>query len=35
MPFLPGFDARWKDVPDYILGITKDIWEDRGIHTLH
>lgn len=35
MPFLPGFDARWKNVPDYILGITKDIWEDRGIHTLH
>ncbi len=35
MPFLPGFDERWKDVPDCILGITKDIWEDRGIHTLH
>ena len=35
MPFMPGFDERWRDVPDYILGITKDIWEDRGIHTLH
>ncbi len=35
MPFLPGFDERWKDAPDFILGITKDIWEDRGIHTLH
>lgn len=35
MPFMPGFDPRWTDVPDYILGITKDIWEDRGIHTLH
>lgn len=35
MPFLPGFDERWKDIPDFILGITKDIWEDRGIHTLH
>ncbi len=35
MPFLPGFDDRWVDVPDYILGITKSIWEDRGIHTLH
>lgn len=35
MPFMPGFDDRWTDVPDYILGITKDIWEDRGIHTLH
>ena len=26
---------RWKDFPDYILGITKEIWEDRGIATLH
>ena len=34
MPFLPGFDDRWQDVPDYVLGITKDIWEDRGIDTL-
>ena len=34
-PFLPGFDPRWSGPEDYILGITKDIWEDRGIHTLH
>ena len=33
--FLPGFDPRWAGPEDYILGITKDIWEDRGIHTLH
>ncbi|MEM8788810.1 MAG: ester cyclase [Pseudomonadota bacterium] len=26
---------RWKDFPDYILGITKEIWEERGIATLH
>ncbi len=26
---------RWKDVPDYILGVTREIWEDRGIATLH
>ena len=32
---MKGFDPRWKDFPDYILGITKEIWEDRGIHTLH
>jgi predicted ester cyclase len=32
---MTGFDARWKDFPDYILGITKEIWEDRGIATLH
>lgn len=26
---------KWKDFPDYILGITKEIWEDRGIATLN
>ena len=25
---------RWKDFPDYIIGITKEIWEDRGVETL-
>ena len=29
-----GFDPRWKDFPQYIIGITKEIWEDRGIATL-
>jgi hypothetical protein len=29
------FGNRWKDVPDYIIGVTKEIWEDRGISTLH
>ncbi len=24
-------DNRWKDFPDYIIGITKEIWEDRGL----
>lgn len=33
--FKPDFDPRWKDVPDYILGITHQIWEDREIHSLH
>ena len=28
---LKGFDPRWRDFPDYILGITKEIWEDRGV----
>lgn len=32
---MKGFDERFADFPDYILGITKEIWEDRGIHTLH
>lgn len=26
-----GFDNRWKDFPDYILGITEEIWEGRGL----
>ncbi|WP_162651510.1 ester cyclase [Lentilitoribacter sp. Alg239-R112] len=30
-----GFDSRWKDFPDYIIGITKEIWEGRGIGTLN
>ena len=32
---MDNFDPRWRDFPDYILGITKEIWEDRGIATLH
>lgn len=31
---LEGFDKRWKTFPDFIIGITKDIWEDRNIHHL-
>lgn len=31
---LPGFDPRWQDFPDFILGMTKDIWEERNIHKL-
>ncbi len=26
-----GFDNRWRDFPDYILGITQEIWEERGL----
>jgi len=32
---MKGFEDRWKDLPDYILGITREIWEDRKMHTLH
>jgi predicted ester cyclase len=32
---LDGFNPKWKDFPDYILGITREIWEERGIATLH
>ncbi len=32
---MKGFDPKFKDFPDYIIGITKEIWEDRGIATLN
>ena len=32
---MKGFDTKFSDFPDYIIGITKEIWEDRGIATLH
>lgn len=32
---MKGFDAKFRDFPDYILSITKEIWEDRGIANLH
>lgn len=32
---MTGFDPKFADFPDYIIGITKEIWEDRGIATLH
>ena len=28
------FDPRWKDFPDYILDITRNIWEGRGVASL-
>ena len=34
MENVKGFSNRWKDFPDYILGVTKEIWEDRGVETL-
>ncbi|WP_299837368.1 ester cyclase [uncultured Jannaschia sp.] len=32
---MTGLSERFKDLPDYILRITREIWEDRGIDTLH
>ena len=29
------YSNRWNDFPDYIIGITKEIWEDRGVGTLN
>jgi predicted ester cyclase len=31
---MKGFDPKFHDLPDYILGITREIWEDRQIATL-
>lgn len=31
---MQGFDAQWRDFPDYILGITREIWEGRGLSRL-
>lgn len=28
---MKGFDPKFADFPDYILRVTKEIWEDRGI----
>ena len=32
---MQGFDPKFTDFPDYIIGITREIWEDRGVATLH
>ncbi len=31
---MKGFSNRWKDFPDYILGVTHEIWEGRDIASL-
>ena len=31
---MKGFDPRFRDLPGYILGITQEIWEGRGLATL-
>ena len=32
---MQDFDPKWTDPAHYILGITQEIWEHRGIATLH
>ena len=32
---LKGFSQQWKDFPDYIIGVTREIWEGRGVGTLN
>ena len=31
---MKGFDPKWTDLPDWIIGITREIWKDRGIASL-
>ena len=31
---MKGFQDKFTDLPDYIIKITKEIWEDRGLATL-
>ena len=31
---MKGFDPKWRDVPHFIIGITREIWEDRKIGSL-
>jgi hypothetical protein len=31
---MTGFDPKWETFPDYIIGITKEIWEGRDIASL-
>ena len=32
---MKGFDKKFINFPDYILGITKEIWENRGVDSLN
>ena len=32
---MKGFDPKFVDFPDYIIGVTKELWEDRRIAKLH
>ena len=31
---MKGFDPKYKDFPDYILGVTREVWEGRRVSTL-
>ena len=31
---MKGFAPAYDDLPDFIFKVTKEIWEDRGVHTL-
>ena len=31
---MKGFDKKYKDFPDYILKITKQIWEGKDVNSI-
>ena len=31
---MKGFDPKYRDLPDFILGVTREVWEGRGVGTL-
>ncbi|MBT6274819.1 MAG: nuclear transport factor 2 family protein, partial [Chromatiales bacterium] len=31
---MKGFDTKWPSLPDYILGVTREIWEERNIASI-
>ena len=31
---MKGFDKKYKDLPDYILKITEQIWENKDVESL-
>ena len=31
---MKGFDPKYNDFPDFILGVTREVWEGRSIGTL-
>ena len=33
-PTVKGFDPQYEDLPAYILGITREIWEGGGVEKL-
>ena len=34
-PAMPGFDPKFRDIVDYIVKITHEIWEERGIGRIY
>lgn len=31
MPFLPGFEERWRDAPHFVTALTDEIWTERRL----